>query len=232
VIIARESITYEALKKHGINTVLAPCTAFALEKEECILPKIFEKDVIGINAGPLAQGHEQYTEIYYQNVINLIQFILEETDFNIALISHMNWGWNSLSDLDSHKMFYEHFKRNPRIAFVREHNAPQSKYIIGKCRMMVTTRTHVSIPAYAECVPTLVTGYKMKSIGIAKDIFGDYRNYVMSIQDLKTKNDFINSFIWLMDNENKIRLFLKEKMPQYIAKTDLIKETIYKVAKN
>lgn len=96
--------------------------------------------------------------------------------------------------------------------------------------MIVTVRTHVSIPAYAKCVPTLVTGYKIKSIGIATDIFGNSENYVVPIQELESEKDFVKGFKWLADNREKISTHLQSVMPSYILKTESIKNEINKIA--
>lgn len=230
LLIARESLTYQTLKSHGLNVILAPCTAFALEEEEWNLPSVFStNEVIGINAGPIAQGNEKYANLYYRNCIELIKYILSETTYDIALIPHMNWS-GIYSDINMHEKLHKEFNYNKRITLIKEHNAPQQKYVIGKCKMIVTVRTHVSIPAYAKCVPTLVTGYKIKSIGIATDIFGNSENYVVPIQELESEKDFVKGFKWLADNREKISTHLQSVMPSYIQKTESIKNEINKIA--
>lgn len=228
LVIARESITYNALQKHGINSVLIPCTAFAMREEKCHIPEDFD-NVVGLNMGPLAQGNEIYNELYYQNCTELMRYILTDTDFKIALIPHMNWQ-DGISDFDTHDWLFNMFKQTGRVFNMSERNAPQQKYILGRCRMVVTTRTHVSVSSYAKAVPTLVTGYKQKSIGIAQDIFGTSDNYVMPIQDLSTKKDFVRGFKWLADNEERIGNQLKQIIPAYISRTKDIREEIKRVS--
>lgn len=231
LLIARESLTYEMLKAHGLNVILSPCTAFALEEEEWKLPTVFNtNEVVGINAGPIAQGNEKYANLYYKNCIELIHYILKETTYDIALIPHMNWS-GIYSDINMHEKLHKEFNYNERITLIKEHNAPQQKYVIGKCKMIVTVRTHVSIPAYAKCIPTLVTGYKIKSIGIAKDIFGSSENYVVPIQELKDDKDFVKGFRWLADNEEKVRAYLQNVIPSYMQRTVNIKNEINKMAR-
>lgn len=231
LVIARESITYDALLKNGINAILAPCTAFKLPVQKCQLSSLFDGEVIGLNLGPLSQGNERFIPLYYENCKKLLQYILKETNLNIALIPHMNW-YGKYSDIRSHIDIVNdlNLRDNKRVELIKEHNASIQKYIISQCKMIITVRTHVSIPAYASCVPTLVTGYKQKSIGIAKDIFGTSDNYVKSIQDLTSEKDFVNGFKWLYDNEAKIRKDLNSKIPNYIGRTEQIKTEIFRLA--
>ena len=61
--------------------------------------------------------------------------------------------------------------------------------------MFVGCRTHSTIAAYSTCVPTLVVGYSIKSRGIAKDLFGDYKDLVIPIEDLENGVDLVEKFI-------------------------------------
>lgn len=227
-IVARESITYKALKEHNIKCDLAPCPAFVMKAQKCDLPACFENDVVGVNFGPLAQGNEKYNEIYMRNCVNFIKWILKETEFAIALIPHMNWHY-WFSDFTMHDKLYNQFKKSGRMYNLYELNAPRMKYIISKCRFLITTRTHVAVAGYSSCVPTLVTGYKTKSAGIARDIFGCEEHYIMPIQLLRNDKDFERAFKWIMDNECKIKNYLKIRIPSYEEEAMHIKNIIDKV---
>ena len=58
-------------------------------------------------------------------------------------------------------------------------------------------RTHATIAAYSTCVPTVVFGYSVKSIGIAKDIFGTTDHYVLPVSGVTNSEQFIESFCLL-----------------------------------
>ena len=51
--------------------------------------------------------------------------------------------------------------------------AIQYKGYIARMRFFIGARTHATIAAYSNCVPTMVLGYSIKSRGIAKDLFGE-----------------------------------------------------------
>jgi hypothetical protein len=81
-------------------------------------------------------------------------------------------------------------------------------------------------------VPTLVVGYSVKAKGIAKDIFGDYKDYVLPVQELKEKTEVVEAFKNLMQNETKIKEHYKNFMPSYIEKAWLAGKEIEKLLNN
>ena len=213
LICARESITYEALKKINENTILTVDPAFALVPEECELPA---KSYIGINVSPMIEQRESVNGITIENYVQLIKHILEVCDDSVALIPHVVWSTND--DRSSLARLKQYFQDNDRVVVVDDHNCAQLKYIIKNCRMYIGARTHSTIAAYSSCVPTLVVGYSVKAKGIAKDLFGSYDNYVIPVQGLKNKDDLSNAFDWMMANENEIRQHLQNCMPSYVQK--------------
>ena len=67
--------------------------------------------------------------------------------------------------------YYEEFKDTGRVIILPDHlNAIQYKGYIARMRFFIGARTHATIAAYSNCVPTMVLGYSVKSKGIAKDI--------------------------------------------------------------
>ena len=92
--------------------------------------------------------------------------------------------------------------------------------------MFIGARTHSTIAAYSSCVPTIVTGYSVKAKGIANDLFNTDHNFVLPVQNLSSDDDLINSFIWLSNNEDRIRKHLKDFIPEYKNKILSVKELI------
>ena len=222
MIIARESITYDGLIKGGISKEkirLCPDPAFVLPVTERELPKMFEeRKVIGINVSPMVRGKETGEGITMENCRRLIRHILDTTDYGIALVPHVVWKTND--DRQVLKELYdtivsEDKECEKRMVIVEDDSASKLKYLIGKCHIFVGARTHATIAAYSQCVPTLVIGYSVKSRGIAKDLFGTDENYVIPVQSLKDADDLTKGFIWIEEHSEKMRNILTEKMPQY-----------------
>lgn len=226
LIVARETITYNALKENGINnTILCPDPAFQLDKVELPLPKGFEENnTVGINISPLIIDCESKKGSTMENYEGLIKHIIDTTDMQVALIPHVIWETND--DRKPLKVLYDRFKHTGRVVMLEDHNCMELKGYISRCRFFIGARTHATIAAYSTCVPTLVIGYSVKAKGIAKDIFGTYENYVLPVQALSNKYDLINGFQWIKYNEKNIVKHLNEFIPQYKEKTFIGKEKI------
>lgn len=215
LIVARESVTYGALKKINPNAVLYPDPAFTLPVGKGIFPDIADNmPYIGINISPMIQGKEKVPGITSRNYQSLIENILHETDHSILLIPHVVWSHND--DRKPLTELYDKYKSTGRVYMVQDQNCTQLKSIISHCEVFVGARTHATIAAYSTCVPTLVVGYSVKARGIAKDLFGTDENYVLPVQELKEATDLWNSFRWVYQRGDDIRKRLQEMMPGYI----------------
>ena len=159
-------------------------------------------------------SNEKQSGAAYANYKNLVEFILRNTNMNIALIPHVVWQQND--DRRVLKKLYDDFRHDQRLIMVEDHKAPELKYIISKCRMFVGARTHSTIAAYSTMVPTLVVGYSVKARGIATDLFGTDEKYVLPVQNLKNEGELTEAFCWMSDNEDKIRNHLKRFIPNYL----------------
>ncbi len=227
LITARESLTYNALMEKGINknTFLIPDSAFTLDYIEEKLPDNFiEGKTIGINLSSLAQN---YNKNLYTNYVNLIKYIIDKTDYNIMLIPHVVQDFND--DLKILNQLYSKFSHTGRISLVDNNNCLIQKGYIRRCCMFIGARTHATIAAYSSCVPTLALSYSIKSKGIAKDIFGTYDNYTVSIQTLSSDDELIKSFKWLDKNKTSIKNKLVSSMPNYIKRCYELKDKISEI---
>lgn len=216
LIIARESITYEALKKvvSEEKLRLIPDPAFTLKSKELPLPEGFvEGNTVGVNVSPMIQDNEREAGITMSNYKALIEHIIRTTDMHVALIPHVVWARND--DRKPIGELYEAFKDTGRVVRIEDASCEELKGFIGRCRMFIGARTHATIAAYSSLVPTLTVGYSVKAKGIAKDLFGTYENYVLPVQQLQNKEDLIGAFEWLKDYEQDIREDLGNVMPAY-----------------
>lgn len=225
LIVARESITYEAVKSIGANAILAPDPAFFMTPKSCEMhPQLLDNNVIGINVSPLILEYASDDNIAYKNFLELIKYILKETDAKIALIPHVVWKKND--DRMVLSRLYEDAGRDDRIIMIEDHTAPELKYIISKCRIFVGARTHATIAAYSSLVPTIVVGYSVKARGIAKDLFGTEKNYVIPVQELKEPFTLVETFKRLDKNRDQIQDHLRTIMPEYLKSGAIAKERV------
>lgn len=236
-IIARESITYEALKEAfgktskeisektdkgmaeavsgGCPEVLCfPDPAFTLMAKELPLPEGFALgNTVGINVSPMIQDNEKKSGVTMENYKELISFIIQNTDMQITLIPHVVWERND--DREPLHELYRAFADTGRVVEIGDGGCEELKGFIGRCRFFVGARTHATIAAYSMGVPTLVAGYSVKARGIARDLFGTEENYVLPVQSLEKKDDLTKGFRWLLSHEKEVREKLGEVMPGY-----------------
>ena len=250
LIIARESLTYEALcdafekRREQSNSnsnnnsnnnrnilnirstsniqitpdfpriVQIPDPAFTLGYVRKKVPDGFWKgNTVGVNVSPLIQKSESVPGITMKCYEELIEWIIEHTDMQIALIPHVVWKNND--DRKPLSELYEKYKSTERLMQISDCSCEELKGYISQCRFFVGARTHATIAAYSTCVPTLVVGYSVKAAGIAQDLFGSQEHYVLPVQSLKDPQDLVCEFQWLMEQENSIREHLQRKIPDY-----------------
>lgn len=225
-IIARESITYSLLNESGLKNIFCiPDPAFQLNRKDLPLPTQFtENNTVGINVSPMIIGYENQKGITLQNYIELIAYILHKTDMQLALIPHVVSTNND--DRKPLQILFNKFKDTGRICMITDHNAEELKGYIARCRFMIAARTHASIAAYSQQVPTLVVGYSVKAKGIATDIFGTDRNYVIPVQELTNPNKLKDAFILLMAQEKYIKNYMNSFIPEYNERCLQLKEII------
>lgn len=213
LITVRESLSYEGLEQAGVhdNVLLCSDPAFQLEMaSNRFLEEFDNEEIIGINVSPLVAD---CGNMVMKNYEELIRYILENTRYKIILIPHV--VKEESDDRRTLKILMKKFKDMGRITMVEDHNCMELKSIISKCKMFVGARTHATIAAYSTFVPTLVAGYSIKARGIAKDIFGTDKHYVVPVQSFKKETDLVKAFVWLCDHEENIRSYLKNIMPEY-----------------
>jgi polysaccharide pyruvyl transferase WcaK-like protein len=219
----REHLSWNNCQKYiqHKNVCYFPDPAFVMPVTQTNLPAEWKDgQMIGINLSDLiirqdyGAGTEKIKNAYYC----LIENIIEKTDNNIVFIPHVMQG----KDLGILTELYEKYKDTSRVILIdNEHLfAPELKYIISQCRFLVTARTHASIAAYSTFVPTLVLGYSVKSIGIARDLFGTDKGYVLPVQQLNERTELWDAFEKIMAQENEMKTHLRKIIPEYQSKFD------------
>ena len=214
-IVAREEYTHEALLQAGIpeEKIIRCCDpAFMLDIKECELPAGFEKgNTVGINISALVKNPDVYKAVEY-----IIEKIIEDTDMNICLVPHVYDVAPESGDLALLREFYNKYENSGRMSIVdKAYSCEELKFIISKCRFFIGARTHSTIAAYSTMVPTLVLGYSIKSLGIAKDLFGSEKGYVIPYTEIKEKEHIYNAFSEIIKNEKAIKEHYEKVLPAY-----------------
>lgn len=216
LITVREPISYKLFADAGItdNIVLVSDPAFELDITDYDIKQLFDnhQPVIGLNLSPLVIDCAADNAIVLNNYQALVKHILDNTSYNILFVPHVVWQGND--DREAIHLIYEQFQ-NDRIAVLQDMNASRLKGAIRHCELFIGARTHATIAAYSQNVPTLVVGYSVKAKGIAESLFETYDKYVLPVQSLKTPTDLVSAFQFLEENKGYIRETLSQKMPAY-----------------
>lgn len=220
LIYARESLTKELLEEElGLeNVCLFPDPAFILLPEKYILPDCFNSsDVIGMNLSNFISGSDDFKTCFWKSLFSMINYILDETNFNILLIPHVLW--KGQDDRIISNSVYDRFKNSGRISIlnIQKMSYCQIRYVISKCRFFIGARTHSVISAYSTSVPTLALGYSIKSHGIAKDL-GLPKETIVDCINLNDEKELMEKFVYLQDNEQILKKHLQKVVPEYMSK--------------
>lgn len=222
LIVARESLTYEILIKHGIdkNTVLYPDPAFTLDVDSATNRKIdVNPGALGFNFSSMAADYSGNKEKSKEIIIEFLRYVLNKSEKEIVMIPHVAWDQDILSEITQ-------ALDSERVTLIPNNlTAAQYKSIISRCDMFIGARTHATIAAYSTCVPTLVIGYSVKSKGIAKDIFGTYENLVVPVSEIDSAKKMIDVYESFLKEKESYRKHLQNFIPEYIKKSeDSVKE--------
>ena len=217
LIVARESITFEAMKAAGLPVLQWCDPAFFLRSEEMALPQGWrEGGTVGINLSPLVLDRSRDREGTLDAFTALIRHILKTSEDSIALIPHVTWIHDN--DLDALEALKARFADEPRVFLLPGTlRAMQLKGCIRRLKALVTARTHASIAGYSTGVPTLVIGYSVKARGIARDLFGDEAGHLIPVQELGSAQQLICAYDALIKRAPEERSMLQTRIPEYTA---------------
>ena len=226
-IFTRESLTYELLKSKNANEniFLNSDPAFCMEREDLPLIEGYTKEnTLGLNVSPLiAKCNPKVTEITKR----FIEYVINNTTLKVLLVPHVIQ--NNNNDYDYMLEFLDEFKDSERIAILPcDLNAKQYKGYIARTRFFIGARTHATIAAYSNGVPTIVLGYSVKSRGISKDLFGEEK-YVIDSAAMNDENELIKQFNDMIDNEDEIKEILKREIPMKLRSAMELGEELLKL---
>ena len=233
LIVARESITEEAMRAAGLPVVRWCDPAFTMEQETLALPQGWrEGRTVGLNVSPLILSCAKDGERTILAFAGLVRHILETSDCAVALIPHVFWAHDN--DMDALLRIKAQFADEPRVFLLPDAQtltAPQLKGYISRLSALVTARTHASVAAYSTAVPTLVIGYSVKARGIARDLFGEEGGHLIPVQELGGEDELIAAYEAMTARADEERAYLTARLPGYTAGREEIISAVMGLAK-
>lgn len=212
-LVIRESESRNALERAGLkNVVLVADGAFLLDVEHLPLPTTWEQgNTIGFNFSPLVDHKIPGSRTA---ALALLEYILRNTSYTIALTPHVIQPGNDDYECMQSMLTDLGALANERV-FLLPNNLTASQYkgYIARMEMFIGARTHATIAAYSRAVPVMVLGYSVKSIGIAKDLFG-YSKLVLDKSEISTATNLIEKFKELDAEKHAIKVHLASILPE------------------
>lgn len=222
IITVRETESLAYLHKLGLdNAVLVADPAFRLEPEAIEMPALFNQGggVLGFNISPVIENSWRKAGNAGDLVEESAAFlrkVLSETDLSVALIPHVDPLDGSLfnSDTSILQRIETAVGGATRVMLAgKDLNAAQLKYMIGCCRYFMGGRTHATIAAWSQGVPTISFAYSTKAYGLNKDLFGTL-DFVLQTPRI-ARDSLWKALKELTDSENDIRSLLDERIPEW-----------------
>jgi colanic acid/amylovoran biosynthesis protein len=111
-------------------------------------------------------------------IVHLIDFMVEELDVNVLLISHARGG-SMIKDVEVLEGYQQKVKFKEKVKVIRGDYSPDEiKGIIGRCDLLISTKMHACIAAISQGVPTIAIAWSHKYRGIMRSV--GQEEYVVS----------------------------------------------------
>lgn len=222
-ITVRESVSLGYLRSIGVDDVqLVADPAFHLRPEPFDARQLVSegRDIVGFNVSPLIRKFrrdEASAAAMDREIVAFVNKVLEETPCDVLLVPHVgpldggatNSDWHYMKGLaDALSGAGGRVRLAPNSL-----NAAQLKHLIAHCRYFIGARTHATIAAMSQGVPTISIAYSTKAKGINQDLFGDTR-YVLETPRVGA-DSLAAAFGLLKRDEQQIRAVLADRLPQW-----------------
>lgn len=227
LITVRETASFDYLAKLQMKkVVLVTDPAFCLDAEAAPADalNVFGKGpVLGFNVSPLIRkfrSDEASKSRLDLEVITFLSDLLNTTQHSVLFIPHVDPldGTEENSDFSYMRLLLKSVPpaaiASGRISLLpRGLNAGQLKDVIRRCDSFMGARTHATVAALSQGVPTTSIAYSVKAKGINQDLFGHTR-YVLETPSI-TAATLRQHFDLLQTEAPQIRSWLNSRLPDW-----------------
>lgn len=217
----RETASLDYLSGLGIGNVkLVADPAFVMEPEPFATAAFMPegRDYLGFNVSPLVRKFrtdDASRKAFDDGIVAFLRRVATETGLSVMLIPHvdpLSGHWDNSDRQYMLALQAQLADLGDRIGMTPDLlNAAQIKHVLGKCRYFMGARTHATIGAISQQVPTLSIAYSVKAVGINKDLFGN-TDYVLPTPDTSAETLWAG-YRLLEADEGKIKALLVERLP-------------------
>lgn len=182
---AREKDSYDYLKALDVQadihlTADVAFTLPSLERSDArlLLQKRYNlASAEGLVALSISQGIVKYSgldpESYYATFAKFCDTLIDSGK-TVVLIPHVMEKNPDNNDVIACDEVLRRMVHTSHVSVVSgEPGAVELKGVIGSCECLIGTRTHATIAAMSQGIPTVSVAYSRKAYGIMKDVYGD-----------------------------------------------------------
>lgn len=191
--------TLQLLRDAGIEKKIRPGPDLSCLVERRIRPLqgAFRRDTLGLCLSRSPLPYEAYCK--------LIQYILLETSFEIAIIPYDSTDHSLLLALE------RQFRDSGRIRLRAPGSSMELRGDISLCRMVVGMGG--ALAAWSCAVPALCLGAGGRSVGIGMDLFGQWPETVVPFRELSNPEALTDRFRRFLGLEPVFRRQLEQSLP-------------------
>ena len=220
LVLARDPVSLACLREAGLGERTHPMgdPAFLMKPDAPEDPDLLSQlppDAVGINLSPLAGRYSGSGGSWLGRCIAIVEAILRAFDRPVVLIPHVTIHGHGDHELMQQVLENIRGDRSRVTLLPPSLSAPQTKWVIGRCRLLIAARTHATIAAFSSLVPTVSIAYSAKAAGLNEQLFG-HRDSVTPVGGA-TAERVVAAARAVEERRDEIRAALAEQVPRVAA---------------
>lgn len=211
-IVVTDRRSVDALGAAGLEKTvwLGPDPSFLVQRQIRPLQGAFRDDTVGLCLGHGISRFEGEDGLLFRSYLHLIQFLLRETSFHIALIPYCTKAAQNDEMLIG--ALARQFRDERRIRCREDGSSPLLRGDLSLCRFVVGAAGAVA--AWSCGVPALCLGADPRAVGLAQELFGSWQELVLPVGLVRREEELAQRFRILLSREDRIRRRLRVAVPE------------------
>lgn len=210
-IVVPDEMSRQRLRNAGLdkNVCLGPDPAFLVQGQVRHL-EVFGSDTVGLCLSAGVGRYEKRPGLAYEAYRQLIRFLLEQTRWQLALIPYCTK--KTRDDRVLHQLLHREFKGTGRVILGADGESPVLRGDISLCRCVIGSAGAVA--AWSCGVPALCIGADYHAMGVAKELFGTWKEAVLPVAWMNDPRDLTAAAAQFLRCAEKQRGLLEKAVPR------------------
>lgn len=216
LITVREGRSFTYLQSLGLTNLCRVADPAFVMRAEAVPGMELPEQFLGLNLSALAGTcvADGDSKRWLRICVTALDRLVASIDLPVLLIPHVFTPTPVNDDLAFLKKLAANISMPDRVKLLEARlTAPQLKWVIGKARAFAGARTHATIAALSQAVPTLCLAYSSKAWGLAEDLYGG-SDCCLQIEDLERPDALAERLKYLVDQERELQARLRVILPE------------------